>query len=68
EGVISSEGSNDQQTEWTLEHLRHEKELLELKVLRLRREREVEEDRYKNIHKALRIIGKGSSLMLTDKQ
>ncbi|VDO35987.1 unnamed protein product [Brugia timori] len=68
EGVISSEGSNDQQAEWTLEHLRHEKELLELKVLQLRRERQVEEDRYKNIHKALRLIGRGSSLMLTDKQ
>ncbi|KAK6112412.1 Sad1 / UNC-like C-terminal family protein [Brugia pahangi] len=68
EGVISSEGSNDQQAEWTLEHLRHEKELLELKVLQLRREREVEEDRYKNIHKALRLIRRGSSLMLTDKQ
>uniref|UniRef100_A0A1I8ELV5 SUN domain-containing protein n=1 Tax=Wuchereria bancrofti TaxID=6293 RepID=A0A1I8ELV5_WUCBA len=66
--VISSEDSNDQQAEWTLEHLRHEKELLELKVLQLRREREVEEGRYKNIHKVLRIIEKGPSLMLTDKQ
>ncbi|EJD76557.1 UNC84A protein [Loa loa] len=61
-GIINSEGFNQQQAQWILERLRHEKELLELKVLQLRREREVEEDRYKNIHKALKIVEKGPAV------
>ncbi|KAM3728536.1 Nuclear migration and anchoring protein [Dirofilaria immitis] len=57
--IISSDSLNQQQSEWTLEHLRHEKESLELKVLQLRQEREL--DRYKNIYKEL--VGKDASSM-----
>ncbi|VDK78664.1 unnamed protein product [Litomosoides sigmodontis] len=64
--VISSKGFNQQQIEWTLEHLRYEKESLESEVLQLRREREEEENRYKNIHKALQIVEKSTSAMTTD--
>ncbi|CAG9540979.1 unnamed protein product [Cercopithifilaria johnstoni] len=65
--LISSNGFNQQQAEWTLEHLKYEKDLLESEVLQLRRERELQEDRYKDIHKALRIVEK-SAPMSTDKR
>uniref|UniRef100_A0A0R3RUF7 SUN domain-containing protein n=1 Tax=Elaeophora elaphi TaxID=1147741 RepID=A0A0R3RUF7_9BILA len=65
--VISSDRFNQQQADWALERLKHEKESLESEVLQLRRERELE-DRYKNIHKALRIVGKKDSPTSTDKQ
>uniref|UniRef100_A0A8R1XVJ7 SUN domain-containing protein n=1 Tax=Onchocerca volvulus TaxID=6282 RepID=A0A8R1XVJ7_ONCVO len=68
ENVISSNDFNQQQVEWTLEHLRHEKESLEFKVLQLRRERELEENRYKDIHEALQLVEKSSSSMSTNKQ
>ncbi|KAL3989549.1 Sad1 / UNC-like C-terminal family protein [Acanthocheilonema viteae] len=66
--IIRSNSFNQQQTEWSLEHLRYEKESLESEVLHLHRERELEEDRYKNINKALRIVEKSASPKSTDKQ
>lgn len=37
-------------------------------MLQLRRERELEEDRYKNIHKALRIVEKSAPPMSTNER
>lgn len=56
ESVNSVEDFNRQETEWDLRHLKHEMELLEQKVLQLRRERELEKDRYSNMQKALRLV------------